>query len=172
MKSEDFSSITNPFQAPELPDDFARNVIVKARAVQRHRQIAGRIVAGMTVMLLAFAIPLANRISSRNGNLHYSTANLAARDPAVVRDLVAWGHPVPHVVVRNSVARDTLASYRQGDNDETDAAGLAEAVNPDAVSDYLMPNTSALTQFAATYSDASWDYDSDWTENSDDSAGG
>ncbi len=159
MKIEDFSSITNPFQAPELPDDFARGVIVKARAVQRHRQIAGRIVAGITVMLLAFAIPLANRISSRNGNFSYPTG---------VRDLVLWEHPLPHVVAHNSVARDTLASYRQGDGDETDAAGLADAVNPDAVGDYLMPNTSALTQFAATYSDASWDYDSDWTASSED----
>jgi hypothetical protein len=159
MKIEDFSSITNPFQAPELPDDFARRVIVKARAVQRHRQIAGRIVVGMTVMLLAFAIPLANRISSRNGNFSYPTG---------VRDLVLWEHPLPHVVAHNSVARDTLASYRQGD-DETDAASLAEATNPDAVSDYLMPNTSTLTQFAATYSDASWYDDSDWTASSDDS---
>jgi len=159
MKIEDFSSITNPFHAPELPDDFARCVIVKARAVQRHRQIAGRIVASMTVMLLAFAIPLANRISSRNGNFSYPTG---------VRDLVLWEHPLPHVVAHNSVARDTLASYRQGDDDETDAAGLADAVNPDAVSDYLMPDTSALTQFAATYSDASWDYDSDWTASYED----
>lgn len=139
MKTEDFSSITNTFQAPELPDDFARCVIVKARAVQRHRQIAGRIVAGMTVMLLAFAIPLANRISSRDGNLS----------------------------AHHSPASDTLASYRQA-GDEADALRLAEAVSPDAVGDYLMPDTSALTRFDATYSDASWDYDSDWTASSDD----
>ena len=141
MKVEDFSPLTNPFQPPELPDDFARRVIVKARAVQRHRQIAGRIVAGMTVMLLAFAIPLANRISSRSGN--FSAPQL--------------------------LASDTLASYRQAD-DETDAARIAEAANPDAVSDYLMPDTSALTQFDATYSNASWDSDSDWAASSDTSA--
>jgi hypothetical protein len=141
MKTEDFSSVTHPFQAPELPDDFARRVIAKARAVQRHRQIAGRIVAGMTVMLLTFAIPLANRISSRNGTLS----------------------------VHHSPVSDTLASYRQ-DDDETDALRLAEAVSPDAVGDYLMPNTSALTQFDTTYSDASWDYDSDWAASSDASA--
>jgi hypothetical protein len=142
MKIEDFSSRTNPFLAPELPDDFARGVIIKARAVQRHRQIAGRIVAGMTVMLLAFAIPLANRISSRNGNFFADHSRASA----------------------------TLASYRQSDDDETDALTLADAVSPDAVGDYLMPNTSALTQFTATYSDASWDYGSDWTASSDASA--
>ena len=141
MKTENFSSRTNPFQAPELPDDFARGVIAKARAVQRYRQIRGRIVASAAVMLLAFAIPLANRISSRNGNFS-----------------------PPH-----SLANNALVSYRQAD-DETDVLTLAEAVNPDAVDDYLMPNASTLTQFAATYSDTSWDYDSDWTAGSNASA--
>jgi len=160
MKTENFSSRTNPFQAPELPDDFARGVIAKARAVQRHRQIRGRIVAGAAVMLLAFAIPLANRISSRNENISYPTG---------VRDLVLWEHPLPNVVARNSPANDALVSYRQAD-DETNALRLAEAVNPDAVDDYLMPNASTLTQFAASYSDTSWDYDSDWTASSNASA--
>jgi hypothetical protein len=143
MKIEEYSSMTNLVQTPELPDDFARGVIVKARAVRRHRQIRQRLAAGVTVILLAAIIPLANRISSRTENLS------------------AFSSPTMN---------GTLVSYRQ-DTDQTDALRLAEAVNPDAVGDYLMPNTSTLAQFADTYSDASWDADSDWTAGSDASTG-
>ena len=144
MKAEDFSSSGNPIHAPELPDDFARGVIVKARALQRRRKVRGRIAAGVAVLLVAAAIPLANRIPSQS-------ANLAAR----------------HSVALN----DGIALY-QMDADQADTLRLAEATSPDAVGDYLLPNTTALTQFASAYSDTSWDYDPDWAVNSDASTGG
>ena len=143
MKAEDFSSSGNPIHAPELPDDFARGVIVKARALQRRRKVRGRIAAGVAVLLVAAAIPLANRIPSRS-------ANRAARRASTF---------------------DGIALY-QMDADQADTLRLAEATNPDAVGDYLLPNTMALTQFASAYSDTSWNYDPDWAVNSDASTGG
>jgi hypothetical protein len=141
MAIEDFSAKTNIVQPLELPDDFARNVIVKARAVQRHRRIQRRVLAVTAVMFLAALGPLINH------------------RPSQVRGLA------------ENAKYETLASYRQEAADQTDALRIAEAMNPGAVDDYLMPNTSVLTQFASTYSAASWDDDHDWTANADTSVG-
>jgi len=164
MKAEDFSSSGNPIHAPELPDDFARGVIVKARALQRRRKVRGRIAAGMAVLLVAAAIPLANRIPSQS-------ANLAARHSIALNDGIAWLVPIPNRAARHSPANDGIAFY-QMHADQADTLRLAEATSPDAVGDYLLPNTTALTQFASAYSDTSWDYDPDWAVNSDASTGG
>ena len=140
MKIEEFGVQANAhIDVPDLPDDFARGVIVKARAVERRRKIGSRIAA--VALLFAAAIPLGSRFVSH-------PQDLAARQPS---------SPVG------------IATYQE--SDQADALRLAEATNPDAVSDYLLPNTSTVTQFASSYSDASWDYDSDWSSNSDGSTG-
>jgi hypothetical protein len=140
MKVDDFGLQGNAqIDLPDLPEGFARGVIVKARAVERRRKIGSRIAA--VALLFAAAIPLGSRIVSRP------------------QDLAA----------RQALAPEQLALYQ--DNDQADALRLAETTNPDAVSDYLLPNTATLTQFASSDSDASWDYDSDWSSNSDGSTG-
>jgi hypothetical protein len=139
VKIEDFGLQANAhIEVPDLPDGFARGVIVKARAVERRRKIGSRIAA--VALLFAAAIPLGSRIVSR-------PQELAARQ---------LSSPVG------------IASYQE--SDQADALRLAEATTPDAVSDYLLPNTATVTQFASS-SDASWDYDSDWSSNSDGSTG-
>jgi len=143
MKVEDFLSRANLANAPELPDNFARGVIVKARAVQRRRQIGSRIAAGVALILLAAFLPWAIRPRAPLANLAQSHAP----------------------------AHEALASSWQA-ADRTNALRLAAADNPDAVGDYLMPGTSALRQFASGYSDASWNYDPNWAVDSETSSGG
>lgn len=46
--------------------------------------------------------------------------------------------------------------------DAVEAAQLADATSPDEVTDYLVPNTTRVGEFAAAYTDAAWQYDSDW----------
>jgi hypothetical protein len=42
---------------------------------------------------------------------------------------------------------------------------LAQQTTPRAIGDYLLPNAGALREFAFAYTDASWQYDPDWTYN-------
>jgi hypothetical protein len=46
-----------------------------------------------------------------------------------------------------------------------EAARIAAATSPDDVGDYLMPGATRVGDFAATYADATWQDDSDWTSS-------
>lgn len=147
MKVDDFLSRANLAKTPELSANFARRVIVEARAVQRRRRLRGRMAGGVAVILLAAIIPRATHLPWAP---HLPWAN-------------RLGSPLVHLAASGSPAYD--ASYRPA-GDQTDAFALAETADPDAVGDYLIPNASALAQFAAGYSDASWEYDPDWAGDS------
>jgi hypothetical protein len=122
-----------PLPAPAMPDDFARRVIRRARAEQR-RQRLRRGYAFAVAILLITAIPLATLLGPTHDQL----------------------------ATRNGSATGPLGS--QSDPfDTADAAQLAQATAPDQLSDYLMPNTAPLRTFTATYSDAAWNYDPNWT---------
>jgi hypothetical protein len=125
-------TLHGPSPAPELPDDFARRVIARARLEQLRQRVRRRI-AIAAAMLLVAALPLARL-------LHPTRVQLASRDVSTTMQTI------PRVY-----ALDT------SDNEQ-----LARAVAPDQLSDYLMPNTAPLRAYAATYSDAAWNYDPNW----------
>jgi hypothetical protein len=128
MKPENFPS-PNLLDVPELPADFARNVVRTARAVQRRRR---RSVCGGTVaILLAALVPLVSQFRLPRQEL---------------------------VASRSSSSDAVLASQA---DDQANEIRLAQALTPYEVDDYLAPNVTAVQSFAATYSDASWDSESE-----------
>jgi hypothetical protein len=57
-----------------------------------------------------------------------------------------------------------LASERwPPSSDDALAYQVAQTVSPRSAGDYLLPNANALAEFSSTYSEASWQYDSQWT---------
>jgi hypothetical protein len=128
MKLENFPS-PNWGDGPELPADFARNVVRTARAVQRRRRRS--VCGGSIAILLAALVPLANQLRSPRQDLAASQTS----------------------------SSDVLLA-RQADDQANDLR-LAQALTPYEVDDYLAPNVDAVQSFAATYSDASWDSESE-----------
>ena len=129
MTLEDFRS-SDLREVPELPIDFARNVIRAARAVQRRR--LRRMVCGCSIAVLLVAlVSLANQFRS----------------------------PRQDLAARQSSTSDALFA-RQID-DQTNELQLAQALTPYELDDYLAPNVTPVRSFAATYSDASWDSESE-----------
>ena len=139
MKVERISSRRNgrPAREPNLPDDFARRVIIKARAEQRKRQTRRHITAaGVCALLMASAIPISSFMQSRR-------INLASREaPALVH-----------------------SEQQELSMDEAGAYQIAQETEPEEIGDYLMPNAAALTDFVSAYTDASWHYDPGWSDD-------
>jgi hypothetical protein len=66
---------------------------------------------------------------------------------------------------RNQWDESTARARRGWPQESRDAAiayRLARQNYPHAVGDYLLPGSGTLTEFASTYSDASWQYDPYW----------
>jgi hypothetical protein len=135
-----------PWPAPELPDDFARCVIARARVEQRRQRVRHRTISA--AMLLVATLPLAMLLRSTRDQ--FASRELATRPP--IRT---------HAYALDAQGAAESATRGQGQ----DAAGeeqLAHAAAPDQLSDYLMPNTAPLRAYAAAYSDAAWSYDPSW----------
>jgi len=59
-------------------------------------------------------------------------------------------------------ANPTAPSELAWQDDSAKATQLAEATAPAEVSDYLAPDTVRVSRWSASYSEASWQTDSDW----------
>jgi hypothetical protein len=138
MKVERISSRKNgrPVREPNLPDDFARRVIMKARAERRKRETRRSIATtGVCAVLVAAAIPLTSFMQSWR-------INLASRE-------------TPSLV--HSEGQDQSMA-------EAGVYQIEQETRPDEIGDYLMPNTAELAEFASAYTDASWHYDPSWSD--------
>ena len=137
MKSDEISKDDrSTATASGLPDDFARRVIVAARA-ERRRRARIRLGGAVGIAVLA-AIPLISSLRTQLAN----RASEARSDESSIVARHGWPQQ----------SADAAMAYQ-----------LARQDAPHAVGDYLLPGAGTLTEFASSYSDASWRYDPYWT---------
>jgi hypothetical protein len=120
MKRDDLSILRVVANPSDLPDDFARRVVQKARTIQRRRRFATRIGAGATVLMVGIVSlsyaprwPLAHRAVDRPfsyyaaGYTQWGTGEANLRDASL--DVVA-----DDLVPQDSAAR-LWAEYNDSD---------------------------------------------------------
>ncbi|MFZ0889491.1 MAG: hypothetical protein WA005_13640 [Candidatus Binataceae bacterium] len=136
MRVERISSRRNNRLArePNLPGDFARRVIAKARLEQRQRRIRRRVAAAVCAVLVTATISLAAFMHS-------------GRNPLASHE----SRPMAQ------------AGWQEQSLEEARAYQLAQETEPNQIGDYLLPGAGALTEFAYAYTDASWQYDPNWS---------
>src|SRR5262245_14013266 len=118
---------------PNLPADFAQRVIRQARLQQRRRVTRWRVAAACAAVALV-AVPFFGAV------LHGPESPID-RESKV---LLPTGWPQESI--------EAAGEYQ-----------IAQGTPSREVGDYLMPDAAPLREFASSYTDASWQYDSSWS---------